>query len=145
MNRNYTYTLSQNDPFLQKTLYQQSISQKGTTTLPQKQAHSHEVLLLIGGLIERIMITPGLEYQLGRFDNADNYQVNLAIYGAIERGISRLHACLFVRDNNLYIVDQGSTNGTFVSGERLEPNQEVMLHKGSEILLGRLRVQIMFR
>jgi pSer/pThr/pTyr-binding forkhead associated (FHA) protein len=34
--------------------------------------------------------------------------------------ISRRHAHIFVRDQSLYIEDLGSTNGTFISGQRLE-------------------------
>jgi len=34
--------------------------------------------------------------------------------------LSRRHAHVFLRDNILYIEDLGSTNGTYVSGERLE-------------------------
>lgn len=145
MNQYYTHTLSQDDPFMQKVLHQQSRSRRGTTTFAKSQTDCHEVLLLISGLIERVVITAGLEYQLGRFDAPDSYQISLNAYEAVERGISRLHASLFMREQKLYIVDQGSTNGTYVAGQRLIPNQPAILNKGSEILLGRLRVQIIFR
>jgi FHA domain-containing protein len=145
MNSNNTHSLSQSDPFVRKVLDQQSRSKYGTTTFVKGQTDSHEVLLLIRGLIERIIVTPGLEYQLGRFDNPDAYQVDLSAYGAVKYGLSRLHASLFVRDNKLCIVDHGSTNGTYVGGERLPSNQATVLRKGSEILLGRLTIQIMFR
>lgn len=145
MNRNYTHALSQDDSSLHEALQQQRGSHRGTATFARGQSDSHEVLLLIRGLVERVVVTSGLEYQFGRFDEPDGYQIDLTAYNAAERGVSRLHASIFMRDQKLYIVDKGSTNGTYVAGQRLTPNQATLLHKGSEILLGRLRIQIMFR
>lgn len=142
----YTQTLSESDMAFELSQQQRnSAPQAGTQLLNNHQIHSHEVLLLIEDKIERLMITAGLEYQLGRFESPDSYQVSLNQYRPMERGISRLHASLFVRDNKLYIIDHGSTNGTYVAGERLRPDTPVILSKGADILLGRLRVQVIFQ
>ena len=51
------------------------------------------------------------------------------------RYISRRHAHIFLREQCPYIEDLGSTNGTFVSGERLE-EQARRLRDGDVIALG---------
>lgn len=52
---------------------------------------------------------------------------------------SRLHAHIFVRNNNLYIRDLGSSNGTFVDGEKIELT---ILKVGSKIRLGGTQLQV---
>lgn len=47
--------------------------------------------------------------------------------------ISRVHAKIKVRGGRCYIADLGSTNCTYVNGNKLSPNQEVILSKGDQI------------
>ena len=49
--------------------------------------------------------------------------------------ISRNHAKVFVKNGQCYITDMRSTNGTFVNGSRVSPNQEVALKSGDVIRL----------
>lgn len=49
--------------------------------------------------------------------------------------LSRRHAHIFTRNNQLYIEDLGSTNGTFVQGERLEEHAR-QLKDGDRIAFG---------
>ncbi len=49
--------------------------------------------------------------------------------------LSRRHAHIFLRNDNLYIEDLGSTNGTFISGTRLEEHAH-LLSNGDVIALG---------
>ncbi len=50
-------------------------------------------------------------------------------------GISRRHARIIVENNRRYLEDLGSSNGTFLNGERLQGRRE--LTNGDEIRLGR--------
>jgi hypothetical protein len=50
--------------------------------------------------------------------------------------VSRLHAELRLNAGRLEAVDLGSTNGTFVNGERLAPQQPRMLNPGDEVSFG---------
>jgi pSer/pThr/pTyr-binding forkhead associated (FHA) protein len=49
--------------------------------------------------------------------------------------LSRRHAHIFARDQNLLIEDLGSTNGTFVCGNRLDEHA-LTLHEGDTIAFG---------
>jgi len=58
------------------------------------------------------------------------------------RYISRRHAKLIVRGGELFIVDLGSTNGTFVNGRRIEPNEEVKVGTSDRIELADIPIEI---
>lgn len=106
-----------------------------------------ELILLIRGMVERLTITENVTIVLGRADSVKRYypEVDLTPYGALDRGVSREHAHLKLEEGRLIITDLGSTNGTFLAGERLQPNTPTVINRGDELLLGRLAVQIMLR
>lgn len=52
------------------------------------------------------------------------------------RVLSRNHAELFIKDNNLYIRDLKSSNGTFINDVKLEPYTDYKLSLGDKIDLG---------
>jgi len=54
-----------------------------------------------------------------------------------DAGVSRRHAEIHVADGRARVVDLGSTNGTFVDGERISTAD---LHDGSTITVGRSRL-----
>lgn len=105
-----------------------------------------EVILVIRGMTESILLRSTPSVILGRIDHrsAVRPDVDLARYGAAERGVSRQHARLEIVDNHLYITDLGSSNGTFYRSQRLQPHKLCMLKRGDEIILGRLALQIIF-
>lgn len=121
----------------------QTASRPGTASL----GDTREVILVVRGMIERIMIRERTEYKLGRFEPASRTldELDLTPYGAMDRGVSRVHARLHIEANQLYITDLGSTNGTFIGGVKLAPHVSTPLRKGDELTLGRLPIQVMFR
>jgi len=48
--------------------------------------------------------------------------------------VSRRHARFFIRDENVFVEDLGSTNGTFLNGDRISSPQQ--LRSGDVITLG---------
>lgn len=52
-----------------------------------------------------------------------------------ENLISRLHCCIDDSKEGYYIEDMNSTNGTFVNGERLMPNNRHVLNNGDKVRL----------
>lgn len=60
-------------------------------------------------------------------------QISMAGYDRV----SGRHCSLEVRNGAMYVTDLGSTNGTFVHGERINPNMPVRVGKGTSINLGK--------
>lgn len=76
---------------------------------------------------EKFLISSG-EYKIGN----DETIVDLVIS---KQGISRHHASIFTdKNNDKYIVDNGSTNGTEIEGEELIPFKEYLLENGVLIM-----------
>lgn len=84
------------------------------------------------------------EFTLGR--QSENQpivpDVNLAPYKAFDNGVSRLHAVIRRIENNVILLDLGSSNGTYINGIRIMPNVEHTLRHGDIIALGKLKMQI---
>lgn len=138
-----TVIFSKDDRRLKRMLNHQSEENDGTMSLGNKQ----EVILLIRGMVERVVMEVGTSYKLGRFELGMNEpdEIDLTTYGAQDRGVSRVHAQLQIMEGIVHITDLGSTNGTFVNSTRLEPQTPIALRKGDEILIGRLAIQVLFR
>ena len=51
-------------------------------------------------------------------------------------GVSRNHANVWYDENNLFIEDMGSTNGTFINNCRIENNKSYVLKPGDQVSLG---------
>lgn len=49
--------------------------------------------------------------------------------------VSRIHARIVYENGAFYLVDAGSTNGTFIKNEKLEPREKYRLYGGEEIFL----------
>jgi pSer/pThr/pTyr-binding forkhead associated (FHA) protein len=54
--------------------------------------------------------------------------------------VSRRHCCFTLKDEQLYVQDLESHNGTFVNGQKIE--KPVLLHHGDELSLGPLSFHV---
>jgi pSer/pThr/pTyr-binding forkhead associated (FHA) protein len=70
--------------------------------------------------------------------------VDLTPYNAYANGVSRLHAVLKREGENAIIVDLGSSNGTYVNGNRIIPHADHAVNHGDLIYLGKLKFQVLF-
>lgn len=87
------------------------------------------------------------KFALGRVDTATARKVDIDLtpYGALQKGVSRLHAILFRgEDETLYLVDAGSSNGTCINGHQLPANEASPVNNGDELMLGKLRMHAYF-
>lgn len=84
---------------------------------------------------------------LGRADTTSPRQpdVDLTPFGALEKGVSRIHAAIERSDDVLTLIDMGSSNGTHLNGQRLRPDQPRVLRDGDEVRFGKLVVHIYFK
>lgn len=60
-----------------------------------------------------------------------------AVDGVVEHAtVSRIHCKIYAEEENYFITDLNSTNGTILNGEVLVPNNKNQLHLGDEIQIG---------
>ena len=85
------------------------------------------------------------EYTLGRISDAQPVMpdIDLTPFNAYNNGVSRLHAVVKHINKNIFIMDLGSANGTYLNGLRLSPNTEQSIKTGDIIALGKLKIQVL--
>lgn len=91
----------------------------GTTLLNEKSVTAGLIRMKNG---EYITIY-GSQFSIGK-----SVECNLCL--SDNRAISRKHAVIFAANGNYTVMDQGSTNHTFLRGEMLTPNYEAELQDG---------------
>lgn len=104
------------------------------------------VLLHVRNVDEPIRVEPANRMIIGRYDGSSNKpDVDLAPFGAAEKGVSRQHAMVELSEDTLTLLDLGSSNGTYLNGQRLVKDQPRVLRDGDEIRLGKLVAHIYFK
>lgn len=115
----------------------------GTATFQE----GNQIVIHVRDEQNTIIIHPGEEFLIGRHDSASGIMpdLDLTSSGALEKGVSRIHAALRRGNDVLSIVDLDSANGTFLNGQRLAPHQTRLLRDGDEIRLGQLVLHVYFK
>ncbi len=87
------------------------------------------------------------ELILGRADSrtGEAPAVNLTQHGALDMGVSRVHAKIIRRDGSLQLEDLGSRNGTYLNGQKILEHQPRILRDGDAVRLGKLALQITYK
>ncbi len=118
-----------------KTHYSEKISEAaGETTVLNADMNVVPNSYAIGTLIckstgENIVIDKPV-YRIGKNENYNDYCIRN------NTAVSRMHAEIHATMQGAVIIDVGSTNGTFVSGNRIPQGQQIPLHPGNVIRLG---------
>jgi pSer/pThr/pTyr-binding forkhead associated (FHA) protein len=83
-------------------------------------------------------------YIVGRSDESSDFvpDVDLVIYGAREKGISRRHMAIVRYQGQSHILDLSSVNGTFLNGKRLLADVPYLLDNHNQVRLGTLHLTI---
>ncbi len=115
----------------------------GTATFQQR----NQIILHIRDTTEPISIAPSGDFMIGRRDASSGVvpDLDLTPHGALEKGVSRMHACLRRGEDVLSLVDLDSANGTYLNGQRLAAHQPRLVRDGDEIRLGKLVMHIYFK
>jgi hypothetical protein len=105
------------------------------------------IILHIRDVTDPIVLRPSEQLILGRSDinSTQKPDLDLTPYGALDKGVSRLHAAIHRTEDTLTVVDLGSSNGTHLNGQRLTPDQPRVLRDGDELRLGKLVAHIYFK
>ena len=101
--------------------------------------------LIESGMI--LHLTGQNEFTLGRVADGQPIlpDVDLSPYEAYAQGVSRLHAALKMNNQRVFITDLGSSNGTRVNGQKIQPNVDFPLNHGDVIALGKFKIQVLIR
>ena len=68
--------------------------------------------------------------------------IDLSPFKAEEFGLSREHLQLKLKEDRVVVVDNSSSNGTWLNGERLEPMQDYWIRHMDLIKLGIMVLQV---
>jgi len=87
------------------------------------------------------------EFTLGRLSEGQPIMpdIDLTPYQAYASGVSRLHAVVKRDSGRIFVMDLGSSNGTYLNGRRLNPHMEEDLKHGDVVALGKLKIQVLLR
>jgi pSer/pThr/pTyr-binding forkhead associated (FHA) protein len=90
----------------------------------------------------RILLPEEGELILGRFDPYTHTtpDIDLTYEDTQHRGVSRKHALVSAWKGRYQITDLGSSNGTWVNGQRVSLHERQNLEIGDEVRLGRCRM-----
>jgi serine/threonine protein kinase len=123
---------------------QRELSQISRTE-PTKPAQRRDLKVRLtvkpGG--QEILVSGQSELTIGRAYKDKVPNVDLSPYGGSKAGVSRQHSRLIHQDDEWFIEDLGSTNGTFVNGVKLKPQQRVVLKNDDQIRCGQIELQFM--
>lgn len=102
----------------------------------------------VEGAAEPMVLEPKAETILGRRDPATGAtpDIDLTPFAGYRMGVSRRHAAIrHGDDHTLNIWDLGSSNGTFLNGQRLNAHRPYRLHDGDELRLGQMVLRLYFK
>jgi len=136
------------DAFGTQNIKTDEINQDILSSPPRKEpsdvlSHAHTLQILDGGQL--LPLSDRKEYTMGRVSEGQPVMpdIDLTPYRAYENGVSRIHAVLKREKGKAYVMDLGSSNGTYLDGVRLTPEQEYPLSHGSILSLGKLKIQFL--
>jgi pSer/pThr/pTyr-binding forkhead associated (FHA) protein len=58
--------------------------------------------------------------------------------------ISRQHCKISITPTEVFVRDLGSSNGTYVDGTKIEPNEDVLVPPGTKIALGSVKFRVLY-
>jgi len=103
-------------------------------------------LVIVKSNCQVLFSLPIDDIYLGRSDASRDIfpHLDLMSDGALEAGVSRHHATIYQSDDQLFVKDMDSANGTFLNSQRIDPHQPYLLNKGDKLQLGTLQLLVEF-
>jgi hypothetical protein len=89
-------------------------------------------------------VTEEGEVILGRSSEGQSMipDIDLGKFQAFQSGVSRMHAAIRLFGDQMLITDLGSSNGTSVNDQKLEPYTPHPLKNGDILSLGKFRIEV---
>lgn len=103
-------------------------------------AHCQLMLESTGAVLDVVLPPDTSPLMVGRATSnmEQKIHVNLAPFNGTDLGVSRSHAHIERSGSRVFLRDLGSTNGTFINGDRLKPMHVYEIRHGDELQFGRL-------
>jgi pSer/pThr/pTyr-binding forkhead associated (FHA) protein len=95
------------------------------------------LIVLDGGASDR---PPGSAFKLGTVTAVGRDLDNDLVF--VDATVSGRHAVLHLRDGAWWVEDLGSTNGTVVNGQKVQPGSPAIARSGDIIALGGVRLRL---
>lgn len=107
---------------------------------------ANSISLFVGESDEPLILEVTNQAILGRYvpNSSTQPRVDLTPYGAVEKGVSRMHAVIRRTDTGLTIQDLSSSNGTWLNNVKLQPYTPSPLKSGDRLLLSQIVIEVIF-
>ena len=122
------------------------VSRDISDTIPKKLLEERDFLLYHPDTEEALDLPVQNEFSIGRLVEGQVIapDVDLNKYKAFDMGVSRLHATIRIdpQQNKVFVIDQGSANGTYVNGYEIPANSETPINHGDVLTLGKFNLKV---
>jgi pSer/pThr/pTyr-binding forkhead associated (FHA) protein len=91
-----------------------------------------------------LRLSVGQRAVIGRPDEVEGFmpEIDTTPFHGRDKGVSRRHAEFITLEGQLHVRDLGSTNGTRLNGQLLQPNRAYRLREGNLLQFGNLYMLI---
>ena len=76
--------------------------------------------------------------------HSHSVDVDFVTYDGFAKGVSQVHALVLREENGVFLIDQGSKNGTLLNGVPLKAQQPYQLQDGDIVYLGKMPIRFSF-
>ncbi len=112
-----------------------------TSALTTQEAKEPKVVLRLMANGQQISAGDQEILVVGRTYRSSKPDIDLGPYGGTKAGVSRRHGRLMREDNQWYVEDLNSTNGTFVNGDKITTHTKVLVLKGDRLRFGQIELK----
>lgn len=81
----------------------------------------------------------------GHEDVSLSPDIDLSYLNAGKLGVSRIHAAISYEEETLYLIDMGSTNGSYLNEQKLHPKERRVIRHEDTIRLGHLELKVFYK
>jgi len=138
------------DPLITQNISEEQLADSSpdamrTATFPKDFDAWASIHLVDSGQI--LPLSDRAEFTLGRVSESQPIMpdIDLTPYQAYASGVSRLHAVIKREHERVFVMDLGSSNGTYLNGKRLQPNTDQTISHGDMLSLGKLKIQVLLK
>lgn len=104
-----------------------------------------KVILYLAETKEVICLKQEKDYTLGRIAEGQKVipDIDLSEYNAYKTGVSRIHAMINTRGDQVTVKDLGSSNGSRLNGVKIESHAEYNIQHEDFLTLGALKIRVL--